>query len=38
MKKLIVLVLVVVMLSSCSKYVTVERAANGKVRCGQGLR
>ena len=39
MKKLIVLsVLTVIVLSSCSRYISTSDAANGKARCGKWLR
>ena len=39
MKKLIVLaVLAVIVLSSCSRSITPWEAANGKARCGRSLR
>ena len=38
MKKLIALVALVVMLSSCNRYITTYEAANGKARCGRMLR
>ena len=39
MKKLFVLLIAFALVAvSCSRYVSVEQAANGKARCGKGLR
>jgi hypothetical protein len=42
MKKSIYLAILALLLTvffcSCSKYTSIERAANGKAKCGQGLR
>jgi hypothetical protein len=38
MKKLIALVALIVMLSSCNRYITTYEAANGKAKCGRMLR
>lgn len=38
MKKVLFLLAVVLVLTSCSRYVSVDDAANGRARCGQSLR
>ena len=38
MKKLLALVALVVVLSSCSRYITTYEAANGKAKCGRMIR
>lgn len=38
MKKLLALVALVVLLSSCNRYITTYEAANGKARCGRMIR
>jgi hypothetical protein len=40
MKKVVLVLSVIsmVVLSSCSRYITTEQAANGKARCGKWLK
>ena len=38
MKKVLALVALVVVLSSCNRYISTYEAANGKAKCGRMLR
>jgi hypothetical protein len=38
MKKILALIAIIVLLSSCARSITPEEAANGKAKCGRTLR